>query len=53
MAKKMQAVAEVEQVSKPGLGIDEGIVFATFFALLGAVILVYMNMKGYEIPLTK
>jgi hypothetical protein len=40
-------VADVEMVEKPGLGIDEGVVLATFFLLVGAVILVYMANQTY------
>ena len=40
-------VAEVEMVEKPGLGIDEGIVLATFFLLVAAVVMVYMANQKY------
>jgi hypothetical protein len=46
-AKKVEAAVEVEQVQTGGLGIDEGIVIGTFFALLTAIVLVYMQLKGY------
>lgn len=39
--------ADVEVVDKPGMGIDEGIVLATFFLLVGAVVLVYMANQTY------
>ena len=42
------AVAEVEVVKTGGLGIDEGIVLATFFVLIGAVILVVLATQGYS-----
>ena len=45
MARKNKAEAApeaaVEQVEKPGLNIDEGIILATFFLLIGALVLVY------------
>lgn len=53
MAKKTKAaaapVAEVEVVDKGGLGIDEGIVLTTFLLLAGAITLVIMASKTYEI----
>jgi hypothetical protein len=50
MARKTQPaapVADVEAVKTGGLGIDEGIVLATFFILLGAVVLVVLATQGY------
>ncbi|MFY9343509.1 MAG: hypothetical protein WAT39_13515 [Planctomycetota bacterium] len=52
MAKKAApaaAVAEgdVEVVSKPGLGIDDGIVLTTFFLLIGAIALVMVANSHY------
>jgi hypothetical protein len=51
MAKKVVPVAvveaDVEMVSKPGLGIDEGIVLTTFFFLLGAIALVFIANGTY------
>jgi len=51
--KKVEAapVAELEQVQSGGMGIDEGIVLATFFLLVGAIVLVYVASKAYP-PLT-
>ncbi len=53
MAKKAAPVAvaqsDVEIVSKPGYGIDEGIVLTTFFLLVGAIALVMIANKGYGI----
>ena len=44
MARKKKAAAapapEVEVVSKPGMGIDEGVVLGTFFLLAAAIICV-------------
>ena len=42
MARKNKADAAapeavIEQVEKPGMGIDEGIILATFFLLIGAI----------------
>lgn len=43
------AQAEVlEEVESGGLGIDEGIVLATFFILIGAIVLVYLASQGYQ-----
>lgn len=42
-------VADVEIVEKPGMGIDEGIVLATFFLLIGAVVLVHFANQSYAI----
>jgi hypothetical protein len=53
MAKKVVkpvavvADSDVEVISKPGLGIDEGIVLTTFFLLVGAIILVVVANNGY------
>lgn len=51
MAKKAAtapvATADVEVVSKPGMGIDEGIVFSTFFLLCGAIALVVIANNAY------
>ena len=40
-------VADVEAVSKPGLGIDEGIVLTTFFILIGAIACVWVANGHY------
>jgi hypothetical protein len=37
----------LEQVESGGLGIDEGIVLATFFLLVGSVVLVYLANQTY------
>ena len=51
MASKRKAntapVADVEMVEKPGMGIDEGVVLATFFLLVCALVLVYMANQTY------
>ncbi len=52
MARKNKADAAapeavIEQVEKPGMGIDEGIILATFFLLIGAIILVYGANQAY------
>lgn len=39
--------AEVEVVSKPGMGIDEGIVLLTFFLLAGAITCVVLANQIY------
>ena len=53
MAKKAAKTApapvvesDVEVVTKPGLGIDEGIVLTTFFLLIAAITLVFLANKG-------
>ena len=38
--------AVLEEVDGGGAGIDEGIVFTTFFLLAGAVTLIYMILDG-------
>jgi hypothetical protein len=38
--------SEVEVVTKPGLGIDEGIVLTTFFLLVAAIVLVFLANKN-------
>ena len=52
MARKNKAQAApeaaVEQVEKPGMSIDEGIVLSTFFLLIGAIVLVYQANQGYS-----
>jgi hypothetical protein len=40
-------VADVEAVSKPGMGIDEGVVLTTFFLLAGAIACVIMANGHY------
>ncbi|MCR9247277.1 MAG: hypothetical protein NXI31_19770 [bacterium] len=40
--------ADIEVIDKPGLGIDEGIVLATFFMLVGAIALVIVANQAYE-----
>lgn len=48
VSKPVVVVADdVEVVSKPGLGIDEGIVLTTFFLLVGAIVLVVMANNAY------
>lgn len=53
MAKKgkpaaaVVASSDVEIVSKPGMGIDEGIVLTTFLLLAVAIALVVMANKTY------
>jgi hypothetical protein len=50
MARKTtapQAEVAVEAVDTGGLGIDEGIVLATFFLLIAAVLLVYFASQHY------
>jgi hypothetical protein len=53
MAKKVAAkpvvvvADDVEVVSKPGLGIDEGIVLTTTFLLIGAIALVLIANNAY------
>ena len=42
-------VADVEAVSKPGMGIDEGVVFTTFFLLAGAIACVVMANGHYAV----
>jgi len=39
--------AEIEAVGKPGLGIDEGVVLATFFLLAIAIALVVVANNTY------
>jgi len=39
--------AEVEVVSKPGMGIDEGVVLGTFFLLAAAIACVMMANQIY------
>jgi hypothetical protein len=49
MARKVaNAPSDVEVVSKPGLGLDEGIVLTTFFLLAAAIALVVMASKAYQ-----
>lgn len=40
---------EIEQVDTGGLGVDEGIVLATFFLLIGAIALVWIASESYVI----
>ena len=40
--------ADVEAVGKPGLGIDEGIVLATFFLLALAITLAVLAAQVYK-----
>jgi len=51
MARKKKAAAapaaEVEVVSKPGMGIDEGIVLSTFFLLAAAIACVMIANQIY------
>lgn len=46
-AKTAAPAAEIEVVSKPGMGIDEGIVITTFLLLVGAIMLLYVANQGY------
>jgi hypothetical protein len=46
-AKAIVAPAEIEVVSKPGLGIDEGIVITTFILLVLAIFAVYVANQHY------
>lgn len=49
MARKAaNAASDVEVVSKPGLGLDEGIVLTTFFLLAAAIALVVIASKAYQ-----
>ena len=53
MARKnppVEAEVTVEAVDRGGLGIDEGIVLATFLLLVGAVVLVYLASQHYTLP---
>jgi len=58
MAKKAAKTApapvvvdsEVEVVTKPGLGIDEGIVLTTTFVLIAAIVLVFIANKNHFGP---
>ncbi len=55
MAKKVAkaapaAASDIEVVSKPGLGIDEGIILTTFFLLIGAIALVFSANQAYLSP---
>jgi hypothetical protein len=51
MAKKPAPAAasnaDIEVVTKPGLGIDEGIILTTFFVLAIAIALTMMANKAY------
>ena len=53
MAKKATKVAapvaEVEVVSKPGMGIDEGIVITTFLLMIAAIVLVGLANGHYAV----
>ena len=42
-------VADVEVVSKPGMGIDEGVVLSTFFLLIAAIACVYIANQQYVV----
>ena len=42
------AASDVEVVSKPGLGLEEGIVLTTFFLLALALTLVILAKSVYE-----
>jgi len=42
--------SEVEVVTKPGLGIDEGIVLTTTFVLIAAIVLVFIANKNHFGP---
>jgi hypothetical protein len=44
-AKPAPAEGDVEVVSKPGLGIDEGIILTTFFMLIAAITFVVIANK--------
>lgn len=51
MARKQKAeaapAADVEVVSKPGMGIDEGVVLGTFFLLAAAIFCVVSANQIY------
>ncbi len=52
MARKNKAEAAapeaaIEQVEKPGIGFEGGIALATFFLLIGAIVLVYQANQTY------
>ena len=55
MARKKKATAapaevmELEQVDKGGMGIDEGIMIATFLLLVGACLIVYFELQNYPV----
>lgn len=53
MARKKRAaaapVADVEVVSKPGMGIDEGVVLGTFLLLATAITCVVLANQIYTI----
>lgn len=48
-AKVAPAPAEIEVVSKPGIGIDEGIVITTFLLLVAAIALVAVANGHYAV----
>jgi len=48
-AKAAPAPAEIEVVSKPGFGIDEGIVITTFVLLVAAIVLVAVANQHYAL----
>lgn len=49
-AESVESVeADVEAISKPGMGIDEGIVLATFFLLAGAITCVILANQVYTV----
>lgn len=56
MARKKRAaaapVADVEVVSKPGMGIDEGVVLGTFLLLATAITCVVLANQIYTIVQT-
>ena len=43
----VEAESDIEVVSKPGMGIDEGIVLTTFFLLAGAITMVILANQVY------
>jgi len=45
----VEAESEVEAVGKPGMGIDEGIVLATFFLLAAAITCVILANQVYKV----
>ena len=46
-ARSQAPAADVEVVEKTGFGIDEGIVFGTFFLLVAAIVWLWMANQKY------
>lgn len=52
MARKVAKPAaspDVEVVSKPGLGIDDGIVLTTTLLLIAAIVVLFVQSKVYDV----